>query len=151
MILDKLDATFAFAKEALEARSYRQGLIASNIANADTPGYKAVDVDFSSTLSSALAHSNQGRVQRGLAGSAENASDLPLVTSDPAHIARSNTTGADVVRFAQVRYRQPPQPSLDNNTVDLDAERVAFAGNAVHYVFDINLASAKQLLSAIQS
>ncbi|WP_429261010.1 flagellar basal body rod protein FlgB [Paraburkholderia sp. GAS334] len=150
-MLDKLDTTFAFAKEALEARSYRQGLIASNIANADTPGYKAVDVDFSSTLSSALAHSNQGGVQRGLAGSAENASDLPLVTSDPVHIARSNTIGSDVVRYAQVRYRQPTQPSLDNNAVNLDAERVAFADNAVHYEFDINLASEKQLLSAIQS
>jgi hypothetical protein len=60
MILDKLVETFAFAKDALEARSYRQELLVSNIANADAPGYKAVDVDFSSTMSTALAHSNQG-------------------------------------------------------------------------------------------
>jgi len=117
MILDRLDATFAFAKEALEARSYRQGLLVSNIAIADAPGYKAVDVDFSSTMSTALAYSNQGGVQRGFAGSAENVFGF----TDCHERHRS---------YRQVKhYRRrcgslcagavPSATSLDNNTVDL--------------------------------
>src|SRR5271156_4030342 len=53
-MLDKLDAEFAFGRQALDVRSYRQELLSSNIANADTPGYKARDVDFASTLAGAL-------------------------------------------------------------------------------------------------
>src|ERR1700712_2323368 len=54
VMLDKLDKEFAFGREALDVRAYRQELLSSNIANADTPGYKARDVDFSSALAGAL-------------------------------------------------------------------------------------------------
>ncbi|RAE75252.1 flagellar basal body rod protein FlgB, partial [Burkholderia multivorans] len=47
-MLDKLDAEFAFGRQALDVRAYRQELLSSNIANADTPGYRARDVDFAS-------------------------------------------------------------------------------------------------------
>ena len=53
-MLDKLDQEFAFGREALDVRAYRQELLSSNIANADTPGYKARDVDFASALAGAL-------------------------------------------------------------------------------------------------
>ena len=53
-MLDRLDKEFAFGREALDVRAYRQELLSSNIANADTPGYKARDVDFSSALAGAL-------------------------------------------------------------------------------------------------
>jgi len=53
-MLDKLDAEFAFGREALDVRAYRQELLSSNIANADTPGYRARDVDFASSLAGAL-------------------------------------------------------------------------------------------------
>jgi len=61
-MLDKLDQEFAFGREALDVRAYRQELLSSNIANADTPGYKARDVDFASALAGALSQATR-RVQ----------------------------------------------------------------------------------------
>ncbi|WP_063923566.1 flagellar basal body rod protein FlgB, partial [Burkholderia pseudomallei] len=76
-MLDKLDAEFAFGRQALDVRAYRQELLSSNIANADTPGYRARDVDFSSTLARALKQDG--------AASAGNAAQLPL--AQPAGVA----------------------------------------------------------------
>ena len=59
-MLDKLDAEFAFGRQAMDVRAYRQELLSSNIANADTPGYKARDVDFASSLAGALKKAGGG-------------------------------------------------------------------------------------------
>ncbi|MCE1839845.1 flagellar basal body rod protein FlgB, partial [Enterobacter hormaechei] len=58
-MLDKLDATFQFRQEALALRNQRQEILSANIANADTPGYQARDIDFAAQLKKTLAH---GRV-----------------------------------------------------------------------------------------
>jgi len=102
---------FANHQQALEIRALRNQVLASNIANADTPGYKARDVDFGSALKK--AQSGQLTMRK---------------TSDLHKSAWStNRSGTDV------KYRVPTQPSLDGNTVQTDVEQAAFAENAVQY------------------
>ncbi|MFM0137065.1 flagellar basal body protein [Caballeronia grimmiae] len=160
-MLDKLDKEFAFGREALDVRAYRQELLSSNIANADTPSYKSRDVDFSTALAGAL---KQGR---GAAG-ASNASTLkmaqPVSVSSGAsmavtakgHLSGTSTltaSGGPSDDYGRLAYRVPSQPSLDGNTVDLDAERVQFADNALHFEAGMTVLSSqiKSMLSAITS
>lgn len=110
----RLDQELMFHQTALNMRAYRQELLASNIANADTPNYKARDVDFRTALHGAL-----GR----------RIGPLALAATSPAHLA--GAPGNPLDRFAQ--FRTQAQPSADGNTVDLDVERSAFAENALHY------------------
>ncbi|WP_244814896.1 flagellar basal body rod protein FlgB [Caballeronia sp. Lep1P3] len=157
-MLDKLDKEFAFGREALDVRAYRQELLSSNIANADTPGYKARDVDFSTALAGAL---KQG-------GGASNASTLkmaqPVSVSAGASMAvtaQGHMTGTSTLAasggsaddYGRLAYRVPSQPSLDGNTVDLDSERVQFADNALHFEAGMTVLSSqiKSMLSAITS
>jgi flagellar basal-body rod protein FlgB len=129
-MIDPLDQLFQFHQNALNLRAFRQQLLASNIANADTPGYKARDIDFAAALREA-----------GSGGAAS------LRTSDDKHLA--GTANGDP---AAALYRSVQQPSIDGNTVDLDVERNRFAENAVHY--DANLtfinAQIKLMLAALQ-
>lgn len=96
-------------ERALGLRSYRTGLLAANIANADTPGYKARDFDFRRALAAV-------------------GGDVRLTASHPGHLG----TGTDPVGV-ELRYRVPQAPSLDGNTVDLHVEQAEFAENAVQY------------------
>ncbi|GAB7534351.1 flagellar basal body rod protein FlgB [Burkholderia sp. 22PA0106] len=160
-MLDKLDSEFAFNRQALDVRAYRQELLSSNIANADTPGYQARDVNFGAALGRALSH------QSGQAG-ADNASRLPmtqpagvtsgmtLVSTEAGHMSGKTTlsaTGGPSDDYGRVSYRIPRQPSLDGNTVDLDAERVQFADNTIHYQAGMTAVTGqiKAMLAAIQS
>ena len=93
--------------------SARQKLVASNIANADTPHFKARDIDFRSALEGAVAGRRSG--------------DVGLVASSPRHIV----AGADSSFAGAIRYRTEFQPSIDGNTVNMDIERSAFAENAL--------------------
>ena len=162
-MLDKLDAEFAFGRQALDVRSYRQELLSSNIANADTPNYKARDVDFSSTLAGAL-RSNGGTT--GTAASngstltmtqpAGVTSGMTMVADQPGQMAGKASlipTGGPSDNYGQLQYRIPTQPSLDGNTVDLDAERVQFADNSLHFESAMTEVSnqIKTMLSAITS
>jgi flagellar basal-body rod protein FlgB len=160
-MLDKLDAEFAFGRQALDVRAYRQELLSSNIANADTPGYKARDVDFSSALAGALKKS--GAVQ-GASNSASLAmaqpagvtSGMSMASTAPGHLPGKQSlqsTGGPTDDFGQVGYRNPTQPSLDGNTVDLDTERVHFADNSLHFESGMTVLSQqiKSMLSAITS
>ncbi|KIG02787.1 flagellar basal body rod protein FlgB [Caballeronia concitans] len=159
-MLDKLDKEFAFGREALDVRAYRQELLSSNIANADTPGYKARDVDFSTALAGAL--------KQGGGASASNAATLkmaqPVSISSGAsmavtakgHMSGTSTlaaSGGPSDDYGRLAYRVPSQPSLDGNTVDLDAERVQFADNALHFEAGMTVLSSqiKSMLSAITS
>lgn len=100
---------------ALNVRAHRQQLIASNIANADTPNYKATDVDFKSALDAALS----GK-QAGAPG---------VMRTDARHLATAPSSP-----FATATgYRTEKQASVDGNTVDMDTERAAFAENALQY------------------
>ena len=114
-MLDKIAHYFDFQQKALNLRAKRAEVIASNIANADTPNYKAVDLDFASALQS--AEGNQSR--------------LAMAVTDPAHIAASAASGGN--GSAELKYRSAVQRSLDGNTVDMDIERAAFTDNAMQY------------------
>lgn len=131
-MLDRLTSTLDFQTQALTLRSERQRLIASNIANADTPGYQARDMDFASALKQAT-----GASQPGNALSATQAGHL-----SPAAGARGE---------AGLKYALPAQTNLDRNTVDMDRERAAFADNAVHYEATLRFinGSVRTMLSAI--
>jgi len=125
---------FQFHQAALNLRAARQELIASNIANADTPNYKAKDIDFASALQGAIT-GNGTRLQ--MAGS----SGANLDTSD-----------SDTVMGAPVLYRSVLQPSADGNTVDMDVERAQFADNALRYEASVRFVSdrTKDVLAALQ-
>ena len=127
--MNKLDALFQFNQTALSLHAERQKLIASNIANADTPGYKARDIDFVSALKNAQA--SQGKLQ-------------------PA--ALKPLGGQGTALNAEVMYRSAVQRSVDGNTVDIDVERAQFAENAVRYEAQVMFVSSqiKSMLAAIQ-
>jgi flagellar basal-body rod protein FlgB len=128
-----LDNLLQFHAQALNLRATRQQLLASNIANADTPGYKARDIDFSKTLQDVLA----GRVQ-----------PAQVARTAAAHLAPTEQNAAG----AAVQYRTVLQPSIDGNTVDMDVERAQFAENAIHYEANLMFINSqlKSLLAAIQ-
>ena len=129
----KLDKEFDFPAQTLRLRGYRQQLLASNIANADTPNYKAVDIDFEQELK---------RITSQRAGS------LKLETTQKNHLqAQSgNSLGA------QVQYRTDIQPNIDGNTVNLDVERAKLAENAFRYETTVRNISGqfRGLLTAIR-
>lgn len=170
-MLDKLDDEFAFNRQALDVRAYRQELLSSNIANADTPGYQARDVDFASALSRSLARAGGGAqsASNPSAGmSAGHAAPLPMaqpaggsggfqmVSTASGHITGSaplRTSGGPDDAFVKPAYRIPTQPALDGNTVDLDAERVQFADNTLHYETGMTVVTQqiKTMIAAITS
>jgi flagellar basal-body rod protein FlgB len=157
-MLDRLDKEFAFGREALDVRAYRQELLSSNIANADTPGYKARDVEFSSALAGALKQgggaSNNATLKMAQPVSV-SATGAMAVTSK-GHMSGTSklaASGGSTDDYGKLAYRVPSQPSLDGNTVDLDAERVQFADNALHFEAGMTVLSSqiKSMLSAITS
>jgi flagellar basal-body rod protein FlgB len=122
-MLNRLDEMLNFHTQALRVRDQRQQVLASNIANADTPNYKARDLDFNAALQGALKGSGTGAPAGG----------VRLATTAPGHLAGSPGLGAD----AGLLYRNPAQGSVDGNTVDVDAERAAMAENTIHYEFNL--------------
>ncbi len=141
-MLDKMTQNLGFHGNALLVRSERQRAIASNIANADTPGYVGRDVNFVATLKEATEASER---------SARSASSRAASTSDPRHIPLP-TVRFHSDRDSALGYTVQTQPSLDNNTVDLDRERASFVDNAVRYEATLRFinGSTKTMLSAIQ-
>lgn len=109
------DSIFGIHGQALIFQSQRMGILASNIANADTPNFKARDLSFHDALRAAAG---QGTVGQPLA----------LTHDQPGQLS-----GVTVSTGAQELYRVPEQPALDGNTVDMDRERVRFTENAVAY------------------
>jgi flagellar basal-body rod protein FlgB len=128
---NRLTDSLDFQAQALTLRAERQRLIASNIANADTPGYVARDLNFAQALQAATG---------GLAAAST------LATSSAGHIA---TGGARME--ANLVYATPSQTNLDRNTVDMDRERASFADNAVHYEATLRFINGgvRTMLSAI--
>jgi len=136
-MIDKLDSALRFHQEALNLRARRQEVLSANIAHADTPNYKARDFDFSATLSQA--------VERGRQSTASS-----MATTSSRHIAGDAQQGGG---DADLLYRMPTQSSIDGNTVEMDAERVSFADNAMRYEANLTVLTSKikSLLSAVQS
>ena len=114
-----IDRLFGVHAQALQLRSQRGELLASNLANADTPGYKARDLDFRNALESAQAAT-------------------ALKTTRAGHIGSANGSGG-----AHMLYRVPVQPSLDGNTVDTQVEQSEFAENAVRYQATLRILGGK--------
>jgi flagellar basal-body rod protein FlgB len=129
---DKIGDMLRFHQQALALRGHRQQLIASNIANADTPNFKARDIDFKSALANALG---------GKAGSP------PLMQTSTRHL-QAALGGLN----AQVQYRTETQSSVDGNTVNVDLERGQFAENAVYYEAALTFVNGqlRSLQTAIQ-
>lgn len=124
-MLNRLTDSLNFQAEALTLRSERQRLIASNIANADTPGYVARDFDFATALRQATGQSSAGE-------SRLPAPKLTLATASPGHLDR-NGQPAGSRGQPDMNYASPAQTNLDSNTVDMDRERANFADNTVRY------------------
>ena len=108
----KLGNAFGIHEQALMVRNQRNEILASNIANADTPGYKARDIDFRQVL-------KQQKVE------------MPnLKATQTGHF---QTASAGRVSPQFIQYRQVAQPSLDGNTVDVQQEQLQFSNNAARY------------------
>ncbi len=136
-MIGKLDDFLRFNETALSLRSTRQQVLASNIANADTPNFKARDIDFASALQGALARSTPP------AGA--------LAATNPAHVAGAQS--ADLLPDGTpLLYRGVVQGAVDGNTVDMDVERNQFADNGVRYEAGITMINAqiRGMLAAIQ-
>ncbi|WP_445493849.1 flagellar basal body rod protein FlgB [Photorhabdus sp. SF281] len=135
-MLDKLDAAFHFQQEALSLRSRRQEILSANIANADTPGYQARDVDFATQLKKTIEH---GRVTG-------NGIGLTLTSDRHIPIQPQKRMEMDLL------YRVPYQAAMDGNTVDMDMERGNFMDNSLKYQAELTATSAqvKSMMSVLQ-
>ncbi|MCE5231792.1 MAG: flagellar basal body rod protein FlgB [Mizugakiibacter sp.] len=119
------DPLFGIHTQALSLWQRRAEVLASNLANADTPGYLARDVDFRSALA---------------AQSGDAAGDVRLALTEPGHPAAA---GSDPATGAALKYRVPLQPSMDGNTVDPQMEQAAYAENSVRYQASLTFITAQ--------
>lgn len=142
-MLDQLTNSLDFHAQALKLRSERQRLIASNIANADTPGYQARDFNFSQALQQATGRMSQA--SGGLASA--------TLAPTPTHAGHMNLQGqtAGAGATPELGYATPAMTNLDSNTVDMDRERANFAHNTVQYEATLRFinGSVKTLNTAI--
>lgn len=129
-----LDSYLGVHPQALKLSAQRNEVLATNLANADTPNYKARDVDFKSALANAAT---AGSLKMSATG-----------TNNAQHIALTQAAGSS---NAQTLYRVPLAPSLDGNTVDAQVEQANFAQNAVRYQASLSFLNAKfrSLVTAI--
>lgn len=114
---------FSLHEQALKFRAQRNEVLTSNIANADTPNYKARDFDFSAALKDAQGGS------------------LRLTGTNSMHLGTSHSSAAPLGQ--ELKYRVPTQPTLDGNTVETDVEQAAFAENALQYRASLEFLSGK--------
>jgi len=98
---------------SLDLRALRQGVISANLANADTPGYKAVKVRFEEVLAAQVAARRAGRLR----------------TTDPRHVAAPTPDGTEAPRLERVEQGG----RRDGNTVDVDQTMVALTQNQILY------------------
>ncbi|HSH71437.1 MAG TPA: flagellar basal body rod protein FlgB [Methylophilaceae bacterium] len=143
-MINKLDAALSFHQNALRIRGQRQELIASNIANADTPNYKARDLDFSAAMKRAVAGVSQEASRAAQSMSKTSAQHMNGVPS-----SAQTSSGA----AGEPLFRPIIQGSVDGNTVDMDVERNQFADNAIRYEASLIMINGqlKSMLAAIQS
>ncbi len=114
-MLDRLTQALDFNSTALLLRAERTRVLAGNVANADTPNYKALNFDFPQALASATGAS----------------AGAPVARAGRTHVAHLPAAAAG--RDPALQYRNPPQAALDGNSVDMDLERAAFADNTVRF------------------
>ena len=129
-----IDSYLGVQQDALNVQSKRMEVIAKNLANADTPNYKAQDIDFRAALA-----------QAGSPGAA-----LQMTNTSAGQNIGTSTEG-QVDLSSALKYRTPLAPSLDGNTVDTQLEQSAFAENTVRYQATLTFltGSLKDLMTAI--
>jgi flagellar basal-body rod protein FlgB len=115
------DNIFGIHEQALLLHGQRIGVLATNLANADTPNYKARDIDFSEVL----AHTDDA--------------SMPLRATQAGHIALDDAEWAP----GELKYRNPYQASLDGNTVEMPVEQAAFSENNVRYQASLTFINQK--------
>lgn len=130
-MLKQMTARMDFHANSLLLRAQRQQVLASNIANADTPGYVARDFDFAQALKSVQGGASVSTV------ALTDARHLRLGSADP--------------RQAEMAYTVQTQPAQDGNSVDLDRERANFVDNSIRYESTLRFINGhvKTMLSAI--
>jgi len=120
-----IEQSLSVFSQALNLRTQRHQVLASNIANADTPNYKARDFGFETAMQNAMSgRSDVGRVD--------------MARTSAGHIARSGAGGS-----ADFKYRSETQSAVDGNTVDMDVERAQITENAMQYQILTQLISNK--------
>jgi len=129
-MLNKIADSLQFSNDTLQLRARRQEVLTSNIANVDTPNYKAVDFDFKSALAN-LGNKSAGSPSVNSSFNS-SAGQTGLLQTHAGHIAGGGSTGK-MSTAAMLEFRRNVNPALDNNTVDIEKERAAFAENAVKY------------------
>jgi flagellar basal-body rod protein FlgB len=136
-----LDSYLGVHAQALTLEAKRTELLAANMANADTPNYKARDIDFKAAM--AAAGGGNSFSTRG--------GTLAVASTNAAHLPASGVDSADAGLGANLKYRVPMAPSLDGNTVDTQLEQAAFAENSVRYQATLTFLNArlKELMTAI--
>lgn len=126
-----MDDMFGLSQKALKIHSRRSEILAGNLANADTPGFKARDIDFRAALQ-----------QAGNAGTATR-----LYTTNPRHLNGAGQQAGNAASVdnlvGEMKFRRATQPSLDGNTVDPLREKAAFMENAVLYQTNLRFLSGK--------
>lgn len=149
-MLDQLTGSIEFHGNALKLRASRQEMISSNIANADTPGFKARDFDFSNALREATG---AGPATTGsamsLPGASNGVSTVSLARTHAGHRQLGASMGSG---GPAMKYVVPEQPSMDGNTVDLNRERAQFSQNAMGYEASLRFINGKvrTMMSAIR-
>jgi flagellar basal-body rod protein FlgB len=132
-MLEQMNGRLDALSTSLQMRSFRQQVIASNIANVDTPGYIAREVDFNAVLSQSLAEKDPSKAMQ---------------TTSAQHMARAESSEA---AQGPLVYSVQTQPSVDGNSVDLDQQRANFADNSIRFESTLRFINShvKTMLSAI--
>jgi flagellar basal-body rod protein FlgB len=136
-----------FQAKALVLRAERQRVIASNIANADTPGYTGRDLNFKQAMGQALGEPS------GLTLAASTSQSMSSTgTTHARHIPLPSSTADGANGSSRLDYTVQTQPAMDGNSVDLDRERASFVDNSVRYEATLRFinGSSRTILSAIQ-
>jgi len=136
-----IDDFLSVHANALKMRSQRTHILASNIANSDTPNYKARDLAFAEVLRDVDGSGNAQKQQ------------LPLTSSGLNMTHHRHLTIRQTGQDAQVLYRQPQGASLDGNTVDKDQEQARFAENTIRYQASLEFIKSRVngLIKALRS
>ena len=126
--MDTIKDQLTFYSSALQLRGKRNNILASNIANAATPNYKARDISFEDEIK---------KFDR----------NGPVVTSHDNHIVQNSGKSIN-----EASYREPLITSLDGNTVELAVEQMQFAENSMRYSTTVNFLNGKinKIMSAIR-
>jgi flagellar basal-body rod protein FlgB len=121
---NKLDSYLGIHGSALKLRSQRTEVLASNLANADTPNYQARDLDF----------------RQALAAASGPGAPVRMATTASGHLSAANALPGS---GTELKYRVPLAPAIDGNTVDVQLEQAAFAENTVRYQATLTFLNSK--------